>query len=68
MSGFKTISLNKGFHRFVIKYEVGSEPEVMDAIAAMIGPELGFTFDDAMRLSSQVSVNMVADFLPNGKH
>jgi len=54
--GIRWLSLVKGEHRFVIRYTVELETDVIDALASLASdPASGFGWLDAVKLSYQMA-------------
>ena len=52
----RTIAMNKGAHRFVFRYVVGGECDVLEAVAELAAdPENPFDWLDAASVSFQVT-------------
>ena len=64
----RTLHLVKGQQRFCFRYEVGDEPQVLDALVEMVGRrELSFDWFDAAVLSHQLGQHLAKElkgFLP----
>jgi len=60
MAEAKLLSLYKGEHRFIFRYETGCEEEVLDAFVDMANERQNdFDWFDAAVLSFQLSKNLV---------
>jgi hypothetical protein len=63
MPEIKTINLSKGKHQYCIRYEAGSETQVLDALVEMVNdrPGTGFDWFDAAVLSHQLGQHLAKE-------
>ena len=55
----KTVSLMKGQHQFILRYESGSEKEAIDVLIGWVkDDELRFDWFDAALMSKQIGMSL----------
>jgi hypothetical protein len=62
MAQERTLSLVKGRHHFCLRYDIGDETRVLDALVEMVNQrELGFDWFDAAVLSHQLGQHLAKE-------